>query len=92
MLSAKVWPIQDAKAHFGELLEACLSGGPQIVTRRGAETAVLVPAVQWRQMQSVARPSLKELLLSEEARTDHLVPERSHKRGQARRRRVEALG
>jgi len=51
----------------------------------------LVPAAQWQQMQVAARPSLKELLQSKEARTDRLVPERSHERGKARRRRIEAL-
>ena len=37
------WPVQDAKARFSELLDACVAEGPQVVTRRGAETAVLVP-------------------------------------------------
>ena len=37
------WPVQDAKARFSELLDACLVEGPQMVTRRGAEAAVLVP-------------------------------------------------
>ena len=87
----QAWPVQDAKARFSEFLDACLSAGPQMVTRRGAEAAVLVPAAQWRQLQSAARPSLKELLLSDEARTDQLTPERARERGQARRRRVEAL-
>jgi prevent-host-death family protein len=29
--------MQDAKAHFSELLEASITRGPQIVTRRGVE-------------------------------------------------------
>jgi len=52
----------DAKARFSELLEASLSEGPQIVTRRGVEAAVLVPFEEWRRLQSSARPTLKELL------------------------------
>jgi prevent-host-death family protein len=87
----QAWPVQDAKARFSEFLDACLSAGPQMVTRRGAEAAVLVPAAQWRQIQFAARPSLKELLLADEARTDQLTPQHSHERGKARRRRVEAL-
>lgn len=83
----KVWPVQDAKARFSEFLDACLTAGPQMVTRRGAEAAVLVPAAQWKRLQSAAKPSLKELLLSEAARTEFLVP----KRGAARRRRTEAF-
>lgn len=62
-----------------------------MVTRRGVSTAVLVPAAQWRQMQSAAHASLKDLLLSDEARVDQLVPGRSHGRGKARRRQVTAL-
>lgn len=88
----KSWPVQDAKARFSEFLDACLSEGPQMVTRRGAEAAVLVPAAQWKQMQLAAPPSLKALLLSQDARTDALAPARSPTRGQARRRKVEALG
>lgn len=80
----KAWPVQDAKARFSEFLDACLSDGPQLVTRRGAEAAVLVPAAEWRRLQAAARPTLKELLLSDAARTESLVPPR----GTARRRRV----
>jgi prevent-host-death family protein len=83
-----VWPVQDAKARFSEFLDACLAEGPQMVTRRGLETAVLVPAAEWRRLQSAARPSLKQLLMSDVARTDFLMPPR----GAARRRRVAALG
>jgi prevent-host-death family protein len=39
----QTWPIQDAKARFSEFLERCLAEGPQMVTKRGAEAAVLVP-------------------------------------------------
>ena len=39
----QAWPVQDAKAKFSEFLDACLAEGPQMVTKRGAEAAVLVP-------------------------------------------------
>ena len=81
------WPVQDAKARFSEFLDACLLEGPQMVTRRGAETAVLVPVQEWRRMQSAARPSLKQLLLSAQARTDMSVAPR----GRAKRRPVEPM-
>lgn len=83
----QAWPVQDAKARFSEFLEACLQEGPQLVTRRGAEAAVLVPVEEWRRLQSAARPSLKQLLLADEARTDAMLPAR----GQARRRPVEPM-
>jgi prevent-host-death family protein len=57
------WQLQDAKARFSEFLNAALEKGPQIVTRRGVETAVLVPIEDWRRLQRAARPGLKELLL-----------------------------
>ena len=40
----QTWPVQDAKARFSEFLEKCLTDGPQMVTRRGAEAAVLQQA------------------------------------------------
>jgi prevent-host-death family protein len=81
------WPVQDAKARFSEFLEACMSEGPQMVTKRGAEAAVLVPVDVWLRLQNAARPSLKELLLSDVGRTDLVIPAR----GNARRRAIQEL-
>jgi antitoxin Phd len=69
------WQLQDAKARFSEFLDAALKKGPQVVTRRGVETAVLVPIEEWRRMQAVSRPSIKELLLSG-PRFDNIIPPR----------------
>jgi antitoxin Phd len=76
----KVWPVQDAKARFSELLDVCLREGPQVVTRRGAETAVLVPMVEWRRLCQSARPSLKELLLADTPRATLALPARGRHR------------
>jgi len=84
----QTWPVQDAKARFSEFLDACMAEGPQMVTKRGAEAAVLVPVDEWRRLQAAARPSLKQLLLSEAARADLLIPAR----GSARRRKVTEVG
>jgi antitoxin Phd len=81
------WPVQDAKARFSEFLEACLVEGPQMVTKRGAEAAVLVPVQEWRRLRSAARPSLKQLLLSDTAKSDLVVPPR----GRAKHRKVEPI-
>lgn len=70
-----MWHEHEAKARFGAFLEASLREGPQVVTRRGVETAVLVPIEQWRRMRPRSR--LKELLLAPEARTETLVPPRT---------------
>ena len=81
------WPVQDAKARFSEFLEACIAGGPQLVTKRGTETAVLVPVAQWRRLQAAAQPSLKDVLLEKAGRGALSVPPR----GRARRRDPEAF-
>jgi prevent-host-death family protein len=80
--TARRWPVQDAKARFSELLEASLHEGPQIVTRPGVEAAVLVPFEEWSRLQSVARPTLKELLLAETPRAEIPVPPRRRWRRQ----------
>lgn len=74
------WQVQDAKARFSELLEATIKKGPQVVTRRGIETAVLVPIEEWRRLRRSARPGLKDLLLGPGPRFENLVPERRHTR------------
>lgn len=80
----KTWQVQDAKARFSEFLDASLKEGPQIVTRRGVETAVLVPIEQWRRMEKTAKPSLKDLLLAPEPRTGQLTaPRQTHSRRSA---------
>lgn len=47
-----------------------------MVTRRGTEAAVLVPVGEWKRLQAAARPSLKQLLLSDEARCELPLPAR----------------
>jgi antitoxin Phd len=83
----KIWPVQDAKARFSELLDDCLRDGPQLVTKRGVETAVLVPVREWTRLTNSARPTLKQLLLSDEARADFALPAR----GKHKRRASQAL-
>ena len=79
------WQAHDAKARFSELLEATLKKGPQVVTLRGVEAAVLVPMDDWNRLQKEARPSLKSLLLSKDPRFENLVPAR----GLLRKRKVQ---
>ena len=71
---SKTWQVQEAKARFSALLETSLAEGPQIVTKRGVAAAVLVPIDQWRRLEQMTKPDLKELLLAPEARTDALTP------------------
>jgi len=79
------WPVADAKARFSELLDATLKEGPQIVSRRGVETAVIIPIAEWKRLKASARPTLKELLLDPGGpRFEDVVPPR----GKLRSRRV----
>jgi prevent-host-death family protein len=80
--TVKVWPVQDAKARFSEFLDASVAEGPQIVSRRGVETAVLIPIGEWRRLTGDTRPSAKDLLLSDERRFELDIP----KRGQIKHR------
>ena len=77
---SKRWPVQDAQSRFGELLDTTLAEGPQIVTKRGVEAAVLLPIDQWRRLERMTRPDLKELLLAPEARTEALTSPRRQRR------------
>ena len=73
---SNTWPVHEAKARFSAFLEASATDGPQIVTKRGVDVAVLLPIEQWRRLQKLAQPDLKALLLAPEARTDMLTPPR----------------
>ncbi|MGA7217087.1 MAG: type II toxin-antitoxin system Phd/YefM family antitoxin [Candidatus Sulfotelmatobacter sp.] len=70
------WQLQDAKARFSEFLNAALTKGPQMVTRRGVEAAVLVPIEEWRRIQQTKKPNIKELLLGPGPRFDMVLPKR----------------
>ncbi len=76
----KSWPVQDAKARFSEMLDTCLKEGPQVVTKRGADAAVLVPVKDWQRLKRAATPTLKALLLASDARGELDVPQRGGRR------------
>jgi prevent-host-death family protein len=56
----QTWQLQEAKSHFSELVERTLAEGPQLITRRGAEAVVIIPASEFRRMHSGL--SLQEVL------------------------------
>jgi len=70
------WQVYDAKARFSELLETTLKEGPQVVTRRGVETAILVPIEEWTRLKAQARPSIKDVLLDPNGPYDIPLPSR----------------
>ncbi len=75
----KAWPVQDAKARFGEFLETCLREGPQLVMRP-EKAAVLVSVAQWHPLAEAGWPTLKDLLLMDRGRFDFPVRPRGRKR------------
>jgi len=56
------WPIQDAKAHFSEVIERAHSEGPQMITRHGSERAVLLSIEDYRALAG-EKPDFKAYLL-----------------------------
>ena len=79
----RAWQVQEAKARFSEFLETSLTEGPQIVTKQGVETAVLVAIDQWRRLERRIAPDIKELLLASEARTETLTAPRTREQRRA---------
>jgi antitoxin Phd len=71
------WQLQDAKARFSQLVDDAVAKGPQIVTRRGIATAVLVAIDEWSRAQQSARPSVKDVLLGDGPRFRIPLPKRS---------------
>ena len=72
------WQVQTAKQRFSELVERAVSEGPQIVTKHGRETVVVVEIGEFRRLSERSSDGLtfKEFLLSIPT-TDDLVIERS---------------
>lgn len=74
------WKLQDAKNRFSEVVNEALKSGPQIVTRRGIETAVVLSVEEYRRL---ARPevALAEFLRSSPLRDVELDLERDRDTG-----------
>lgn len=47
---ARAWQLQEAKNRFSEVVEEALAHGPQVITRRGVETAVVLGYKDYRRM------------------------------------------
>lgn len=61
------WSLQDAKNRFSAVVNAALSGAPQLVTRRGRPAVVVLSVEEYERLRLLERvnaPSLPELLLS----------------------------
>ena len=45
-----IWQLQEAKNKLSEVVEAALNDGPQVITRRGADTAVVLSYAEYRRL------------------------------------------
>jgi len=57
------WQMQEAKARLGELVRKAGSEGPQVITYRGVDTAVLLSMEEYKRLQP-PKKSLIEYLMS----------------------------
>jgi len=46
----RVWALQDAKNRLSEVVDRAVEEGPQTITRRGCETAVVVSVSEYRRL------------------------------------------
>lgn len=57
------WQVQEAKAHFSELIDKARNDGPQVITRYGEDTVVVLSKQQY-DLLSKRKPTLIEILMS----------------------------
>jgi len=57
------WQVQTAKQRFSELVERAVTEGPQIVTKHGRETVVVIDIEEYRRLRGEPM-DFKEFLLS----------------------------
>jgi prevent-host-death family protein len=56
------WQVQQAKSRLSELIEAAKTSGPQLITKHGSETAVVISISEYKALAAL-RPDFKEFLL-----------------------------
>jgi prevent-host-death family protein len=57
-----LWQVQEAKTRLSEVIDEAYTKGPQIITRHGAERAVLLSIADYRAL-TAHKPDLKAYLL-----------------------------
>lgn len=69
------WSVADAKARLSELLDQVVHDGPQAITRRGQEIAVVVSIEEWHRKTNRSG-SLAEFLAASPLRDSDLEVDR----------------
>jgi len=47
---ARIWQLQEAKNKLSELVDEALTEGPQVITKRGVETAIVLSYADYRKL------------------------------------------
>ena len=61
------WSLQDAKNKFSAVVDAAHNGEPQLVTKRGKPTVIVIAAEEYQRLQLLEKagaPDFAELLLT----------------------------
>ena len=56
-MKQQVWQLQDAKNRFSQVVDQAVQEGPQIITKHGVETAIVLSYQEYRRML-VRQPKL----------------------------------
>ena len=58
-----VWPVNEAKSRFSELIEQAQTEGPQLIRRHGKDRAVVLSVADYEKLEA-AKPDFRASLLS----------------------------
>ncbi len=70
-----IWQLQEAKNKLSELVARALAEGPQVITRRGVEVAVVIPFDRYQKLMAPEQ-RLGDFLMSSPLRDSGIVIER----------------
>ena len=68
----RTWQLQEAKARLSEVIKRAGAEGPQVVTLRGVEAAVVLSIADYRRLEA-GRPTIKDVLLGGPTLDDDVI-------------------
>jgi prevent-host-death family protein len=80
-LPLEQWKLEDAKARFSEVVRRAAETGPQLITVRGREAAVILTAEQYRQLAPKPKNHVPFVRFLQKLGLDQIEPEREQDRG-----------
>jgi len=60
-IAPRTWQLQEAKNRLSEVVDEATTSGPQIITRRGVDAAVVVSAADWARLARQRTPLIEVL-------------------------------